>query len=159
MLQILTAAFSIACWRMPVVPETPIGEVVLANVEMETNEIVASTEIGDLLNTNWNLVGIESTRKSWDGYTGFQRSPPATQSMQLETHIATGGFARRTGGSEGREPMILEWPSKRYSPPFKMNWLTEAVWPLTRSFIDDTIDHTIEAETYFAQHVGIDFNY
>jgi hypothetical protein len=155
MLRILIAVFSIACWQASVQAESEIEEMLLANVETETNEIVANTEEGSLLNTNWNLRGVEAVPKNWDDHTGFRRSPPATASKKLETHIATGGFARRTGGSEGREPLQLEWPSKRYSPPFKMNWLTEAMWPLTRSYID----RVIEAKTVIAQNERIEFDY
>jgi hypothetical protein len=155
MLQILIAAFSIACWRMPVVPETLIEEIVLANVVMETNEIAASAEAGDLLNANWNLMrGVEAGKLVVDN-TGFGCSQAATISSQLETKIATGALAERFSGYFVHDIRcgVISRPSTL--PPFDRYWLRSAVWPLTGSYMEQVI----ETHPIIGQNDRIEFNY
>jgi hypothetical protein len=153
MLRILIAAFSIACWRTPVVFESDIEEMVLANVEMETNEIVASTEAGDLLNTNWNLKGVEAGTPYTDS-TGFGRSLSATISSQLETQIATGAWAKRIANSSYSNSLSFRCRSADADvipstlPPFEMSWLTDDFWQLTRSYVQQDTDHNAQITSF-----------
>lgn len=151
MKRILLAVLAVAWLQVAVrAEENYEPEVKLANLEMESLEIVAVAESGDLLRTNWNLKSVESSVMTWDGYTGFVRSRPATASAQLETQIATDEWARRLAVSTVQVSRCRitcdDIPSAL--PPFEMSWLTDDFWPLTRSYVRQDTDHDAQMASF-----------
>jgi hypothetical protein len=151
MQRILLAVLAVAWFQVAVrAEENDAPEVTLANLEMESQEIVAIAELGDLLRTNWNLKGVEAGTMFRGDNSRFQDSTPAASSVNLETQIATGVWLQRI--SVAKVEYLRCGPTTNRIPStlstFDMKWLTDAVWPLTRSYVRQDTDHDAQTAVF-----------